>query len=261
MNVLFTGCSYTAGEGWPEQKQDLHLWVNILHKQLWPTHKIINLGISGNNNQGIFQSTIEQLTKQDIDVAIVQWTCFPRYMFDIGFELYSTKLNVYPNKVPCEFNLNSKQISKSYVKDFINKLLYLHHEQPEIVQLIKYVNCLIDLARITKTKIYFVNGICPWDNNFFVRKQNVLPEGYTDFTKQLLNVKNRNDEEILKLYNLMHNQYSNAGTIQKQYWLNLYNSLQQNRIDTNNDNKHPGTISNQNYAQMLADSIQNSTQG
>jgi hypothetical protein len=97
--------------------------------------------------------------------------------------------------------------------------------------------------------------MCLWDQDFFAKKLNCLPDQYTKYTQQLLNSNTRNDEEVFKLYHKMHNNFDNEGTINQSHWLNLYNSMRSQRIDVNQDNIHPGIQSNNLYAEQFSNTL------
>lgn len=100
--------------------------------------------------------------------------------------------------------------------------------------------------------MYFVNGLCPWDKNYFVRLKNFKPEELTEFTKtQILNIESRNDEDIFALYNLAHNQYQEHGGIDLDNWINLYDSFLNIKTDENFDKRHPGVQSNMIYFELI----------
>jgi hypothetical protein len=81
----------------------------------------------------------------------------------------------------------------------------------------------------------------------------VLPEDYTPFTKtHILDIESKNDNDIFKLYNIMHDEYNCAGGIDSCDWINLYSSMKDCQIDTNYDKIHPGKISNQQYYQQVS---------
>lgn len=90
---------------------------------------------------------------------------------------------------------------------------------------------------------------------FFIKKENVLPYDYTYYTKKILNIANRDDDEIYALYNKIHSEYNSIGGIQESRWLNLYNSLGKNKIDVNSDRIHPGYESNQKYFKFLSQAL------
>lgn len=256
--TLFAGCSYTAGTGFLQEKHDSALWVNILFnssKQLKQT-QLLNVAEPGRSNQGIFADAVYNLTTRPCKYAIVEWTNSPRYEVELGLELYETKQVFIPNSPTRTHNLNDRTYSSTYldkVRDRFTSLAHLHYE---IKNLVHYVNSLTSLAKLTKTKIFFVNGLCQWDVDYFDKMEHVLPNSYTKFTKKLLNIENRDDTEIVALYEKIHNQYQQLGGIQPNHWLNLYQSMRHLRIDTNSDHVHPGSLSNQNYATQFLSVIE-----
>jgi hypothetical protein len=254
--VLFTGCSYTAGIGFDLEKQEPGLWVNLLHQNtLLKDCELINAGIGGRSNAGIFQDTVWNLTRNKIDYAFVSWTSLVRYQMSLGLELYNTDVVFLPNGPMVDHNLNDIKYTKTYLENIRDRFTTLPHDHLEIVNLLFYVNSLLRLATIVGTKIFFINAMCPWDNNYFTKLKNVFPNSYTDFTKKIINIDNRNDEQIFQLYDKIHHEYDQSGNIQSAYWLNLYNSLKSQNIDTNNDGVHPGIKSNKRYFEVLQEHL------
>jgi hypothetical protein len=252
--TLFTGCSYTAGEGFSLLHNDDSLWVNLLYKNhpaLAKTTKI-NDSMCGRSNSNIFARTVYNLTHYNIKYAFVQWTSVPRLEFSVGLETYNTRQLFIPNLRLYEHNLNDVTYSRKYLEALQNRVITLMHDHYEIVKLVEYVNSLVKLCKFTGTQLFFVNGLCHWDNKFFDRLTDVLPNKYTNYTKELINVDNRADSEIFELYEKIHNEYDMLGGVNQKYWINLYSSLKHNLIDTNDDNLHPGVKSNQNtYREFL----------
>lgn len=269
--VVFSGCSITAGMGWDcndpcENNPDYpDLWVNLCHKNIQKLNQLelVNIGISGASNTDIFTRTVEFMSQHqaEIDTLFVQWTSGPRYRFNPGFELWSTNLYMIKSRVKSmDVNLsNGINWSADYVSNLLDRLIVLHHLHWEVLKIVKYQNIIKNIGKsLGIDHIFFINGLCPWDENFFIKLDNVLPEEYTPFTKdQILEIKNRNDEDILKLYNLAHQQYQEAGGVDPNNWLNLYNSFLNNRIDYNFDNIHPGTKSNQLYFEIVKSGLEN----
>lgn len=254
--VLFAGCSYVAGNGFELHKNDPGLWVNLLHQNTQlKNFELINASRGGRSNAGIFQDAVWHLAKGDIEIAFVCWTCMPRYELDLGLETYDTRSVFIPNSPQRDHNLNTISYSKKYLDNIRDRFTSLAHVHREIVNLVYYVNSLVNLAKLANAKIFFVNSRCQWDNNYFQKLENVLPDQYTEFTKKNLNVDTRCDEEIFEIYNKMHREYAEAGGIQESHWLNLYNSLRSQIIDTNNDNTHPGYQSNQLYYKQFSQAL------
>ena len=247
--TLFSGCSYTYGSGFLLEKDDPFLWVNLLHSenQCLSKTQLLNVSEGGRSNDGIFQDTVYNLVNYNVRYALVQWTSMPRYRVSLGLELYETRVDFMPNALTKDVNLNKINYTRSYldsIRDRFTSLADYHHE---ICNVIMFTNALIKLSKLTNTCIFFINGICPWDQDYFVKLYDVLPSDYTEFTKKLLNVDSRDDNEIFKLYDKIHHEYGNTGGIQQDHWLNLYQSMRSQRIDVNTDDLHPGVVSNQNY--------------
>jgi hypothetical protein len=254
-NLLFCGCSYVAGSGFDLEKEEPGLWVNLIHQNLFKNFNLINSSRGGRSNSGIFQDAVFNITNTPIDVAFVCWTSMPRYEIELGLELYSTRAIFIPNSQQREHNLNNINYTKNYLQSLNDRFTALSHLHYEILNLIYYVNSLIALSKKFGTKIYFVNSLCPWDLDYFQKLENVLPNLYTSYTQEILNLKNRSDSEVYKLYNKIHKEYLAAGGIQENYWLNLYSSLRDNKIDTNQDSIHPGIESNQLFYNILSQSL------
>jgi hypothetical protein len=109
-----------------------------------------------------------------------------------------------------DVNLNrGDHYPTKYMQDLLDRLKALHHLHWEILAIIKYSKIINDLAKKLKiANVFFVNGFCPWDENYFVRLENTLPESYTSFTKkEILNIDTRDDKDIFELYHRAHDQY------------------------------------------------------
>lgn len=253
--TLFAGCSYTAGAGFALEANEPCLWVNQLHSRLFSHTTKLNVGKNGRSNAGIFQDVMDSLVSYSVEYVIVEWTSYPRYEIDLGFELYSTAQLFIPN-APCfDHHLNDIDYSAQYLNSIRDRFTTLSHPCSEIIQLIKYVNTIKKLAKIRGSQVFFVNGLGAWDRDFFVKKTKVLPSEYSEYTRKILNVTNRDDQEVFLLYDKMHDMFEQAGGIQSNDWLNLYSSLRQSKLDVNADGMHPGINSNNRYADMLANSL------
>jgi hypothetical protein len=271
--VVFVGCSFTAGNGWAdlpaeesrgiECKDSPHLWVNICHQTL-PQIKnleLVNVGQVGASNTEILQNAVRLISSigAEIDIMFCQWTSAPRYNFNVGFELWDTSESLRDTDArKHDINLNKgDHWPREYVKDLLDRLRVMHHLHWEIVKIIDYSATLSRLAKQIGFDIFFINGLCPWDNDYFTKLENVKPESYTDFTKkQILNIDSRDDQTIFKLYDLAHDHYQQAGGINHKQWINLYDSFIKNKIDTNFDLSHPGKKSNILYYNLVKEKLQ-----
>lgn len=269
--ILFSGCSLTAGTGWADMnpvesmcidvKDSPHLWVNLCHNRIkrFNNLELINVGKSSASNTEIFQNTVASMSQHgnQIDTLFCQWTGMPRYNWTVGFELWDTKESFECKEIQKyktnDVNLNKgNHWSREYINDLTQRIMVMHHLHWEILKVIDYSNIIYSLAKkLDIPNVFFINGLCPWDYNYFVELNNVTPEEYTEFTKrEILNIDTRDDKDIHKLYKLAHQHYQEAGGINPLRWINLYNSFYTNRIDTNFDTYHPGVQSNILYYEM-----------
>jgi len=253
--LVCTGGSITSGHGWDLSDLDHvnNMWVNQLPKKInsFKNLEIINYGIAGANNELIFEKSIEAVLKfqKNIEVLLCSWVSFPRYRYNLGFELYETQDTNHD--LPFDVNINGQTISKNYVNNLKRRFFSLHHLHFEILKVIRYSNLISELANNVGIKAYHINDSCKWDQNFFV-KQSGTPSTYTQFTQtEILNVDNRCDQEIYQLYEKMHNEFQQAGSINEENWINLYQSFYSLMIDLNPDNNHPGTKSNNIYSDLV----------
>ena len=270
MTVLYAGCSFTAGNGWDsgstgpdgivyftDCKDNKNLWVNLLHNQLFGNEPLANIATGGQSNLRIFQTVAKCMLTQKYTHAFVQWTTPMRHEWSIGLESWGNTLqhSILGSKSITVNLHNNLTYPGDYIQDRFDRFFSLEHEHYRIVQLLEYVSILNSIAELTNTSIYFINGLCKWDKNFFTKVEYQVPSETTAHTQELIDLPNRDDKEYKILYNQIHNQYKEAGTILEDRWLNLYDSMEQNKIDTNNDNSHPGIQSNQNFTTTFLQAI------
>jgi len=254
VNILFSGCSFAAGTGLVNEKtHELH-YANVLSKELFTNQAVINnIGGGGNSNLRIFLDTGIELVQKQYDFAFVGWTSYPRHVFWAGLEEYESRRSISPTSTHLvEHNGNDISFSKEFLKDFGDKFLLVHNTHYDILDLVKYINILKGLADSKNTKIYFLNNLCQWDQNYFDPVSDPIPTNLTNYTNKLLNSEHRDDAQIKNLYNKIHNDYKNSGSIQQNLWLNLYQSFASMMIDYGNDKRHPGPLSHQRYGKFLA---------
>ena len=255
--TVFVGCSFTSGKGFELEQQEPNLWVNLLHKNIpaIAKTKLVNKGRSGASNSDTFQLAVDNILTHRPEYAFVQWTSGPRYNVVLGVETYSASQYFGHDGEVFAHNLHNENYTLSYLANIRDRFLSLHHPHGDILKVVEYTNILTKLAETTGTKLFFINGICPWDDHFFDQLSDCLPSNYTPYTQKILDTETRDDDEIFALYNKIHSEYTQAGGIDQSRWLNLYNSLSKNKIDTNNDGTHPGIKSNQAFFDFLSTSL------
>lgn len=258
MISLFAGCSFTAGTGFDQEKDQPELWVNLLHNHndILSQTELLNVSRSGRTNAGIFHDAVHAILHNNVKYAFVAWTETVRFDLSIGLEWYETRTMFSPGHKQIARNINCLSYPASYMQNINDRFTTLAHPHYEISNLVYYVNSLVKLCELKQCQIFFINALCDWDVNYFVRKNNVMPVDFTDYTKQLISIHTRDDDEIFKLYKKIHDDYDQAGGINENKWLNLYQSFGSTRIDTNNDNIHPGIKSNYNYFVELSKNLE-----
>jgi len=260
--ILVSGCSFTKGVGLALEKCDPNNAYNVFaHEYFHDNYQVTNIAEGGNSNLSIYLSTSLALVEKIYDYAFVCWTSYPRYNFRIGFETYEFGKKVAFAGMPLSDDImhNGHKISysKKWLNEFKDQYFLAHHDHFEVVAIMNYMTLLLDLAKSKGTKLYFVNNLCAWDNNFFTRLTNFLPEDLTKKTKELLDVTTRADKEIFELYDLMHNGFENAGGIKEHTWINLYSPFKNIKLDTGNDNWHPGPQSHKQFGNQLTQLFSN----
>ena len=259
--VVFAGCSFTAGLGWnpnasdenfssPQSracKNEPRLWVNLLCKN---NHHLkdfvlVNIGQGGASNTDIFENATEYLLehRDSVKYLFVQWTAMPRYSFNIGYE----------NQQPWTgIRLARNKAEEDYINDLMDRVKSLHNLHWEILTVLKYSSLLSRLGEMCGTRCFFINGLCPWDRDYFERitGDTVLASDYTRFNqKDILNADTISDADIKTIYNKIHDDYTRYPL---DNWINLYDSFSRNQVDTNYDGMHPGEKSNVLYADMVS---------
>lgn len=249
ITVAFTGCSFVYGTGFAEESKSLDLWVNNI--DLFKNKKYVNYGIPSGSNAEIFAQSLEAITKHpNLEYLLVSWTFDPRHQANVGFELYDTRISLSGNNR--DHHINEGTISGKSIDKAVKEYRKLLHPHLYLVNIVKYTNIIKNFAH-RDTKVIFINALGAWDDQFWVRKTgNFLPSDLTPYTQNwILNIHNRSDEEIFKLYDLQHTLYEEAGGIDPKDWVNLYNSFARLQKDYNSDQNHPGVESNKIYAKIV----------
>lgn len=248
--ILINGCSYTFGHGLEGENQDPKLWVNNVFPK---DYTLTNIAKSGASNEDIYLSTLRSLFAKDYDVVVVVWTAMPRYTFHFGLERWSTSINIFAHSMS-EFKLHTDETIDAG-KHLIKAMDYCkryHNDHHDILRLVTYINSLYQLQVVQRSKrLLFMNALCPWDKDYFNFKDIALPTELSDYKKEMLDIHFRNDEDVFYLYNMIKQSYESCGGIRESHWINLYNSLLRNQIDTAGDDKHPGYKSQRLYVDML----------
>jgi hypothetical protein len=251
-STIFVGCSFTKGEGLVDEKTSPDLWVNQLHQSvgLLKETTLINLAEGGNSNETIFHDAVRSSASSPKYLFVV-WTIFPRFWINPGVELYNTTQLWGPATNLSDISLHQINYSKKYLTDIKNRFFDLIHDHYEIVKILAYSQTVVKLSKLSNTKVFFINGLLPWDTDYFNKQDQTVPSNTTQYTQSLLDADTRNDQEYWALYDKVHNAYTAAG-LPDNHWLNLYHGYKKHfMLDFGTDNQHPGPLSNQAFADFL----------
>lgn len=252
--MLVCGNCFVNGTGLVHGSDDPRLWINQLADTL--EYNLTNIAQTGRNNDWIFLETSLELAKNQnyYDLVIVSWGSNPLLNADLGLELWPTFTKFLGDY---EVGTHEKTFTNEWQLSTKATLFEGYNFHWDFLKLVKYINIL----KTQHNNIYFVNTYSPWSDDYFIKKNAQLPSDLDDFTKQLLLVENRDDKEILDLYNLIHQQYSDAGGINEELWLNLYNNFKRNKLDRASETDgHPGYLSQDRYTEMLLPSLKEKLQ-
>jgi hypothetical protein len=238
MKILFSGCSFITGEALEDPSACV---ANVVAKQL--DADVTNIAISGNTNDGIFLDTLTEIVKNSYDHVFVGFTSWPRWGFAPELDMYPTRRFFTAGHYPTWLDdLDSNEgIKIKHKQELYDALMLINHDWHNVMQVVKYVNILATYPNVT-----FINSLCQWDTGFFEQfklfeNQVVIPSELTPYTRYLLNVNNRDDEQINQLLqkNII-SEFNKIGHIHTNRWVNLYNPWSRNKIDVATDGSHPG---------------------
>ena len=251
--ALVVGCSLTSGYKMTDGLDDPdhpRLWSNQLLSKL-DDFEIINRSKIGANNYWIFMEAMSALTQDHYDLVLIPWTCLGRIFLPVGLELYNTYTNIANG---LDINLvNGTILPGKWLRDVGDRLRSFSNLHWDILDIVQYVNILIRIQQLKKSKICFVDLGLQWSPGYFEKKSIFKPSELSKFEQHILEVEQRDDAETVDLYHMIHNQYQECGNIQSDNWLNLYQSHESWRVDNmpppNDD--HPGWLSQDVLAQCL----------
>ena len=245
LNVCFNGCSFTVGEGFPNNLKNQYIYDRLISKKF--DFNSTNLAISGSSNYTIFMRSAEAIQSKKYDIVFTQWSALNRIWLSPGPEVYYF---VNDEKYP-DFRYRDLYISPKEKISLNNKLLLLNHDYQNIMDLIDYCKILNQLSEINSTKLFFINGLVPWqdDLNNTLDASNLL-QSLSNYTKQILDFDNRDDDEIIKYFIKLQKKFNE---LDQATWINLFSSFLSNTVDIGPEGHHPGIKSHQ----WMADQISN----
>lgn len=242
--ILFSGCSFTADSGFLPENKPRHHWVDLFSNHFDCYYQ--NIAIGGMSNNEIFQRTTETVLDKQFDLVIVMWSSIGRrwiYHNDQNIDDY-TIINSNLHSAlghKCDA-VESKQIHKLNTTYFENQYMNLKHWLLEII-------ALEHLLKRLQLPYIFAKGSENFLDDF--KASQVLDHGFVipDTIRPLLDFDHRPDyfikEKLMAIKRLI-------GIIDSTHWVNWdQDSFASAMIDVADDQKHPGTVSNQKFFDQL----------
>lgn len=246
IKACFNGCSYTQGAGFDITEREQYVYDRLVTKNYdWDS---TNISQPGSSNYTIFMRSAEVLLQNQNDILITQWSGLNRIWLSPGPETFYF---VNDEKFP-DYSYRDVYINSRTKKKLNELLLILNHDYQNIIDLVTYCNTLEKLAEATSTQLIFINGLIPWQDDLVSPFNNDLASTLSDYTKSILDFDNRSDNEIIEYFLKLQKQLS---TLNKDIWVNLFESFQKNTHDIAPEGHHPGIQSHKWMADKIIDYI------
>lgn len=240
---IFIGCSITKGIGLPQKLMDENNYANIVGRHF--NIEVDNLSEAGNSNFNIFITGLNQLLFNKPDLLVMQWSGLQRHWLYPDLDLTFPIVN---DSAVNEINYLDTVFSKKDLQKFIEQFLLLNHDYHNILTLLNYCKIIESIAH-TKTKVIFINGLLPWTKEIQYSQAVDNPtKNFSAYTKNLLSIDKLPDKDIKFFFEKIHN---GLLQIDKNNWINMFQSIVTIAEDVGTDNLHPGPKTHAKIAQMI----------
>lgn len=240
INSAFVGCSITLGEGFEHEQREGQIYPSLIAKHFMFDSD--NLAHKGASNHMIFLITADAIRRQRYDMIFCQWSELNRLWLspapDAWYYTTGHATKDYHSK-----NLILDIKTQNHLAETI---LMLNHDYQNTMILIDYVNILTDLGRLYDTKIVFINGMLPWQNDLTMDVNHVGQ--LSDYTRDMLDAIHRDDEEVLTLFKQLQTKFKSIDLAQ---WVNPFESFQSMTVDQGPLGHHPGPKSHRAMADLI----------
>jgi hypothetical protein len=245
MKFTFTGCSFTVGEGLPQEKNNLHNYTNIVAGHYLERVQVSNLAQSGNSNYNIFITSLKEILFDTPDILFVQWTslnrlwAYPKPDAEITLSLGGFK--------DFDFEYRDLYFPKKEIRRFTEMYHLLNCNYKNILTLVDYCKILETVSQ-GRCRVVFINGLVPWTRELLTNIHEDFYSQLSNYTKEILDFSDVSDEKLDQLYN----QLSDAvQSLDQTKWVNMFESMMKNKLDVGTDNDHPGINSHKQYAKKI----------
>ena len=246
MKVCFNGCSFTVGEGFPEQQRDQYIYDRLLSQRF--NFESTNVAVGGSSNYTIFMRSAAEIVSNKYDLVFTQWTALNRVWFYPGPD---TEFFTNDQRSP-DYNYRDLYLNTNQKKTFCDTILLMNHDYNNILELVDYCTILTRLAELNSTKLVFINGILPWQDDLSKPLGTDLSSSLSAYTKSILDFENRSDDEIIKFFTKLQTKFTK---LDQSLWANLFTSFAKKAAvtDTGPLGHHPGIASHQWMANTIAE--------
>ena len=238
MTLLTAGCSFTSGWGFQDPAQT---WAYQTAQRLGA--KLENTAQTAASNQDIFLSTLKARSHKH-DIILVQWTALNR--------ITVSPSPVNPRIILSYHNQYLEQslpkVGSREIGTFVEILSMLNQDWKHFFDLVDMIELLQQDPRI-----YFINGLLPWDLEFFKSDWTVPLTVRNRFLEFLLQSDQFDDQQLGEF---LHMVMQARNRIDQSRWVNLTNSWDSSKLDTvSASDPHPGPMSQAHYADQIYDFI------
>lgn len=237
MKLLVVGDSISAGTGFELGKDDPSLWPNQVSRRL--NADLTNLSVPGYDNTGIFLNTVSEITLNDYDLILVQFTALNRLIVSPNIHGY-INISIQPNLPNYRWLVNDEDY-----KHFLKTLTLLNNDFEHWNRLVKIIYTLQNLSK-KGYNIKIVNGLLNLTEDSFKNK-------YSQWAKDVINYNYLPDKDIEHGVELIYEQIKK---IDLSIWISPYQSLHSQRVDTaSTTDFHPGPKSHNIYTDLIFNNI------
>jgi len=241
-NVCFDGCSLTFGNGFDNHERTKYLYDQIVADYF--NFKKTNIAVPGSGNYEIFLRSANAILEKKYQIVFIQWSALNRIWLSPGPEVFFNSHNAKFS----DFTYRDLYITSKDTQKLKNLLLLLNHDYQNILDLIEYCAILCELAKSCSIKLYFINGLVPWTQDLINPLSDNLSQSLSLYSKTILDFDNRNDQEIIFYFSKLQEKFK---SLDKEKWVNLFDSFESFSVDYANDDVHPGIESHKIMAEKI----------
>ena len=237
MSLLVAGCSLSSGWGFEDHAKT---WPHIVAKKL--DLPLTNLAQTAASNQDIFLSAVNK--RHEYSLRLIQWTALNR-------------ITVSPSPVNDHVILSVHDrfledaalgLSQQEIRSFTKVLAVLNQDWKPYFDLVEMIEILQQ-----EPETYFINGLLPWDLEFFSRQWTMPFTTTNAFLESLLQINEFDDQQLERLLDQVLRAQSR---IDQSRWINLAPSWNSTKVDAVSAvDGHPGPLSQINYAGQVLNYI------